>query len=212
MHGDVLLITDEHKKVANQIIELLGDIKQLNKFTLAIGGESGSGKSELSHLISKSLKKQGIFAKLIHTDDYYTIPPKERPEWRKKNHYSNVGLDEIDWLSLNFTIENFKKGKECTMPNIDLLTDQVDRLITNFEKIDVLILDGLYSLKIDVDLKIMIDLTYKETKIAQLVREKESMDDERLRVLEKEHEAVQSLKSRADYIITKDFVLTKNIK
>ena len=46
----------------------------------------------------------------------------------------------------------------------------------------------------------MLDLTYRETKLAQIVRGKENMDEERLRVLEKEHEAVQSLKSRADLI------------
>lgn len=211
MIGDVLLITDQHKKAAEQIINRMGDISKLNKYIIAIGGESGSGKSELSHLISKLLRKHGKYTKLIHTDNYYTIPPRERSEWRKKNDYINVGLNEIDWMNLNNTIDNFKEGKECTMPIIDLLTDQVDTLITNFEKIDVLILDGLYSLKIDVDLKIMIDLTYKETKIAQIVREKETMNDERLKVLEKEHEAVQSLRSRADYIITKDFEVVKNI-
>ena len=210
MIGDVLLITDQHKKATELILEKLGNLSSLKKFTLAIGGESGSGKSEISHLIAKRLKSNGILAKIIHTDNFYTIPPNERSEWRKKNGYLKVGLEEIDWLSLELTIQNFKEGHEWTMPIIDLLTDQVDKLITNFSQIDVLILDGLYSLKVDADLKFMLDLTYRETKLAQIVRGKENMDDQRLKVLEKEHEAVQSLKSRADFIITKKFDLKEN--
>ena len=53
MIGDVLLITDQHKKAAQQVIAKLGNKSKLKKYTIAIGGESGSGKSELSHLISK---------------------------------------------------------------------------------------------------------------------------------------------------------------
>lgn len=211
MIGDVLLITDQHKKAADLIMEKIGDIKALNKFTIAIGGESGSGKSELSHLVAKNFKQNGILVKIIHTDNFYTIPPSERSEWRKKNGFLKVGLEEIDWLSLDLTIQKFKEGSEWIMPIIDLLSDQVDRLMTNFSNIKILILDGLYSLYMDVDLKFMLDLTYKETKVAQIARGKENLDDERLKVLEKEHEAVQSLRPRADYIITKDFDIIKNL-
>ena len=52
MLGDVLIITDGHKKAARSIIEHLEIFSSL-KFVLAIGGESGSGKSEIAHVIAR---------------------------------------------------------------------------------------------------------------------------------------------------------------
>jgi len=65
----------------------------------------------------------------------------------------------------------------------------------------------LYSLRINhsVNLKVFIDLTYHDTKKAQILRGKEKFDEFRSKVLEREHEVVQSLKPKADLIITKDF-------
>ncbi|MFX1255232.1 MAG: uridine kinase [Promethearchaeota archaeon] len=208
MLGDVLLITEKHKKAAKQIVEKISSFK-LDKYTIAIGGESGSGKSEVSHMVSKLLKKKGVLAKILHTDDYYKTLPQERTEWRKTHGIESIGYTELDWDLINTNIDDFKKNRESTMPCIDLLTDQVDTLITNFEGISVLILDGLFCLKAAVDLKIHIDLTYQDTKKAQIVRGKEPQTEFRLKVLKKEHEVVQSLKPLADLIITRDFDVTE---
>ncbi|MFW9994037.1 MAG: uridine kinase [Candidatus Odinarchaeota archaeon] len=204
MLGDVLLITEKHMKAAKQVIERLHGVK-LDKYIIAVGGESGSGKSEVSHLLSKLLKKQGIFAKILHTDNYYKILPRERTEWRKKQGIEKIGHTELDWDLINQNIEDFKENREAKMPCVDLLTDQVDTLITNFDGINVLILDGLYCLKADVDLKIHIDLTYQDTKKAQIARGKELQTRFRLEVLKREHEVVQLLKKSADLLITRDF-------
>lgn len=98
------------------------------------------------------------------------------------------------------------------MPCIDLLTDQEDRLITNFEGIKYLIVEGLYPLKANADLKIFIDLTYHETKKAQILRGKEPQNEFRLQVLQREHEVVQSLRALADLLITKDFDVVETKK
>ncbi len=75
MLGDILLIQEKHKKAGEVIIErILKDKKE--KYIVAISGESGSGKTELTHVIAKGLRKYGIFAKPLHTDNYYnTLPP-----------------------------------------------------------------------------------------------------------------------------------------
>jgi uridine kinase len=54
-------------------------------------------------------------------------------------------------------------------------------------------------------LRVFIDLTYQETKKAQLVRGKEPQNEFRLNVLKREHEVVQSLRPLADLIVTKDY-------
>ncbi len=206
MNGDVLLIQKRHIKAAENIVKrILGN--KLNKFIIVIGGESGSGKSEVAHLISQFLKDKGILAKILHTDNYYTIPPKKRYKWRKKNGLESINYEEYDWDLIKRHIKEFKEGKMSILPFLDLLTNQVDKLITDFKEIDVLILEGLYSLYIDnsVNLKVFIDLAYPDTKRAQILRRKEKFDEFRLKVLEREHEVVQSLKPEADLIITKDF-------
>jgi len=68
MMGDILLITEEHRKAGKQIVERLSEI-QTEKLVIAIGGESGSGKSELAHVISRRLKDRGELAKILHSDN-----------------------------------------------------------------------------------------------------------------------------------------------
>ncbi len=58
------------------------------------------------------------------------------------------------------------------MPCVDLLTDQVDILKTDFKDIAILIIESLYALKIMADVRIFIDITYKKTQNAQIIRDK----------------------------------------
>ncbi len=206
MMGDVLLISEGHRRAAKQIAKKIFKFK-LDKFLIAIGGESGSGKSEVAHLVSRSLKGEGNYCKILHTDNYYRIPPNKRTEWRESHGIESISFKEYNWDLINKNIEDFKESKESTLPCIDLLTDQRDKLITDFDGINVLILEGLYSLKAEADLKVFIDLTYHDTKKSQILRGKEPKSEYRLRVLEREHVLVQSLKELADFIINKDFTV-----
>jgi uridine kinase len=208
MLGDILLITDDHRRVGRQIAERLSRM-EVGKFALAIGGESGSGKSELAHVISRQLKDTGQLAKILHIDNYYKVSPTQRTAWRKRHGIQSVGLEEYDWELIHKNIREFREGKEAILPCIDLLTDQVDQLITNFEGIKFLIVEGLYPLKAEVDLKIFIDLTYHDTKMAQILRGKEPQNEFRLQVLQREHDVVQSLRPLADLIVTKDFKIVE---
>ena len=208
MLGDVLLITENHHKAAEQIVDRLGHI-EADKLVMAIGGESGSGKSELAHVVGRRLKSKGTLAKILHIDNYYTVPPPERQEWRKQHGIESVGLSECDWDLLNRHVAEFRESKVAVLPCIDLLTDQQDKLITNFEGITYLIVEGVYSLRADADLRILIDVTYHETKKAQIVRGKEPQNEFRLQVLQREHEVVQSLRPLADLFVTGDFDLVE---
>lgn len=204
MLGDILLITEKHIKAGEQVVNRLNEIKS-EKMVIAIGGESGAGKSEIAHVISRKLKGVGELAKILHIDNYYKVSPRERTGWRKKHGFESIGLAEYDWDLINRNIAEFRESKEAILPCIDLLTDQEDKLITNFKGIQYLIVEGLYPLKADADLKIFIDLTYHETKKAQVLRGKEPQNKFRLQVLQREHEVVQSLRSLADLIVTKEF-------
>lgn len=206
MLGDVLLIEDKHRNAGEIIINEIVKNKK-DRMTVAISGESGTGKTELAHVIAKGLRAYGIFAKPLHIDNYYRILPLERTAWRQENGIENVvGYGEYDWDTIYKNIDDFKNKRESIMPCVDLVTEQVDSLTTNFAEVDMLIIDGLYAIKTEnIDLKIFIDITYHDTGKAQKLRGKEPQNEYRMRVLLKEHEMVRNLKPSADLIITKDY-------
>lgn len=210
MLGDILLINDMHKDAARDIAaKVLADREtkgERYRYVVGISGESGSGKSELAHALGTFLKERSIRVKVIHTDNYYKIQPLLREEWRRNKGFDKIGINEYDWVKINKTLRDFKEQQECMIPCIDLIPEQVDKLITDFSKIDLLIVDGLYAIKADdIDMRVFIDLTYHETKINQIIRMKEALSDFRLKILEHEHQAVRSLKPMADLVVDKSY-------
>ena len=206
MLGDVLLIEEKHRNAGNDIVNRILKVKK-DKFIVGISGESGSGKTELAHVVARGLRQQGIMAKPIHIDNYYITHPLERTAWRKKHGIENVvGYDEYDWDTIYRNINDFKESKVTSMPCVDLVTEQVDTLITDFDGIDMLIIDGLYAIKTEgIDLRVFIELTYHETKKAQVTRGKEPQNEYRMAVLEQEHKMVQSLKKIADLLVNNSY-------
>lgn len=205
MLHDLITVTPRHENAARLILDKLMDIRKTEpheKMLLTISGEVGSGKSTVSVVLGRMLKKQEIRAKIIDLDDYYKIPPRERRKWRMEHGLESIGYDEYNWDKLNQNITDFRRNRKSSMPCVDLVTGYVDELNTDFKGVDLLIVNGLYSLKIeDADLKVMIEQTYDETRDAQVYSQKEAIDAYRLKVLQREHEVVQSLKSKADFYI-----------
>lgn len=210
MLGDVLLIDEKHRLAGEAILQMILENPK-PKMMVAISGESGSGKSELAHVIAKGLRKHGIMAKPLHIDNYYRIHPLERTQWRLDNGIEKVvGPGEYDWDTIHRNIAEFKESKISTGPCVDLVTEQIDQLTTDYSVIDMLIIDGLYAIKVPgVDLRVFIELTYHETKKAQVVRGKEPQNEYRMRVLEKEHQEVQALKPMADVLISKEYLVRR---
>jgi len=210
MLGDILLINDMHKEAAQAICDrVINDRKSKEeryRYVVGISGESGSGKSELAHALGQSLKQEHVRVKVIHTDNYYRIQPLLREEWRRNKGFDHIGVTEYDWVKIRKTLRDFREEQECVLPCIDLIPEQVDKLITDFSKIDLLIVDGLYAINADdIDMKVFIDLTYHETKINQIIRMKEALSDFRLGILEREHQAVSSLKAQAHLVVDKSY-------
>lgn len=209
MLEDVLLIQDKHREVGAQLAEII--LKERTpKFIVAISGESGSGKSELTHVLAKTLFSQGVVAKPIHIDNFYKTLPLERNAIRKAGGVSHtVGLQEYDWEKIQEVIAGFNEGKKVTMPCVDLVTQRVDQLTTDFAETEVLVIDGLYAINApQVDLAVYIELTYHETKKAQTGRGKEEANAFRFEVLEAEHQAVLSIRHKAQWFVNNEYQLT----
>jgi uridine kinase len=204
MLNEVLLLTKGHEKAAQTILDrIMPEYKR--KYIIAISGEVETGKSEVAHMLGKLLKKESIKAKMLYMDSYYKVSPQERTQWRKDNGIEKVGYEEIDWNTLDKNINAFINDQKATMPCADLFTGQIDELITNFKDIDLLIVAGLYSMKVEqANLRVFIEMTYKETISEQIASGKEELDEYRMKVLEQEHKVVQSLKHLADYYLDFD--------
>jgi len=207
MLGDVLLITENHRIAAEGILPYLDKLSG-DKVVLSIGGESGSGKTEIAHELARNLKNRHTPAKIMHIDNYYLTSPSDRTAWRKKHGINSIGYTEYDWAAINQNLAEFQENRDkVIMPCIDLLTDQEDQLITSFKGLKYLIIEGLYAVQAEADLRILIDLTYRETKKAQFERGKEPTNEFRWQVLEREHEVVQSLRAKADLLVSKDYLI-----
>lgn len=206
MLGDILLIEEKHR-IAGAAIVREAIQRGTEKLVIGISGESGAGKSELGHVVARGLRQEGVLAKCYSTDNFYRIHPLERRAWREEHGIEEVvGYDEYDWDQINQLIDDFKNGRESSVPCVDLVTEQIDILRTDLSRVKVLVLDGLYSIKTEgVGLKVFIELTYHETKKAQTVRGKETANEVRMRTLEQEHKMVQALRPSADLLVTKQF-------
>ncbi len=120
----------------------------------------------------------------------------------KNMDLDTIGVDEYDWDKIESTLKNFRAGESAELPLVDLHTDEVDSIKINFKNVQVLIISGLYaSYCKDVDYKIFMELTYRETYETQKYTGKEVMDSFRQKILEKEHKAVQKQKNDADIYI-----------
>ena len=204
MLNDVVTIEKKHTSAATTLFDrVLRDRK--TKFIVTISGEVGTGKCEIAHELGRKLIEEAISVKLLHMDNYYHIPPLERQEWRKQNGLEKIGYDEYDWNTINQNIDDFRMNKKSVMPVVDLFTHKVDQLHTDFKGIDILIIEGLYSIRINQsDLRVFIELTYEDTWDEQMLTHKEVLDDFRIEILKHEHKAVQSLKPLADFYIDFD--------
>jgi uridine kinase len=210
MLGDILLIRDVHSNaaelIAKKVIEERAKKPKDYKFIAGISGELGSGKSEISHALGQRLKKEHIRVKVIHTDNYYKVPPLLQSEWRKVKGIETVGIGEYDWNLIQRNIQDFKEDRESMLPCIDIIPQQVDKLITDFIKIDLLIIEGLYAIKSDgIDLRIFIELTNSEAKLTGKAVISDEKTEFARSVLEKEHQNLLSLKHLSDLIINKGY-------
>ena len=210
MTGDVLLIKRHHRLAAQTLVKLIMGMN-IDKPIIAIAGESGSGKSELSHSIGKVFKAMGKKVKVITTDDFYQSLPSERTVLRiEKGIAQSVGPQEYDWQAIHRVTDDYLNKSISNMPCVDLINDQVDRLTVDFKDIEILIFDGLYSIKnTKANFRVLIDIPYTLTKKAQLKRGKEPMDPNRLEILMAEHKAVTEIRGLADFFITERYKVVK---
>lgn len=190
--GDILVINDNHKKAAGKITDLILKEYSGKKVSITIGAESGAGKSEISHMIAKNLfnSEKKLKSFIVHTDDFFALPHKERNELRQSTNLASIGPSEIDFDELYYVLKKFETNGQILVPVLEFITSSAYKLLVDFKNIQVLICEGLYAPVLDVTYKMFVDLTYHDTKDFRTARGKEVVSEFRKKVLEKEHQAV----------------------
>ncbi len=201
---DKLRITEGHENAADELVPIINQALRTNeKIIFAVGGESGTGKSEVAYLVGETLNKQGISTVAWSFDNAYTTPPSIREETRAQDYEKNVGVVEMNRALIEEVIFCFEHEKPVTVPVIIINEDgsrPVEEITLEMKGKKVLIFDGLYAAligQIETNSRktagVIVMSEKKFDLAAQKERQKEKVNEHRLKVLERECLAVRSL-------------------
>jgi uridine kinase len=211
MKGDVIIVEEHHKRAAKLIVpHIIEKIKDKpTRYTLTVGGESGSGKSEMGQAIADELAQDGIKSIVLGQDDYYVLPPKtndarhrEDPEWL--GPHVEVKLDVLDQ---NF-VDAINGADEITKPLIDYGANSISEETVSLAGVKVVIAEGTYTTLLKhVDTKVFIARTRLDTLEHRQKRNRfgEAQDPFVEKLLETEHKIIAGHRFLADFLITKDY-------
>ncbi len=208
MKGDIILVGEEHKKAAEQIIgRLLPEIAaSQRRYTMTVAGESGSGKSETGQALADALAEQGVKAAVLQQDDYYVLPPKFNDAARRAN-FNWVGTTEVRLDLLDSHLAAARSGAETIEKPLVIYDDnQIVSETISLEGVDVVIAEGVYtSLCDNVDRRVFIARNRLETMEHRMKRGREDFDPFIEEVLMTEHEIISQHRARADVVITREY-------
>lgn len=211
MKGDIVVVQTCHEKVAQDIVaQIMPKISEAKRiYTIAVGGESGSGKSEISVAISNELDKLGIRAIILGQDDYFFFPPKLNNE---KRHADPDWLGphievNLDLLEQNL-IDAIQGKNEISKPLVDYNENIIETQIVTLTGIKVIIAEGTYtSLLKNIDTKIFITRNWLQTLDDRKKRNRgnEVSDPFTEQVLSTEHKIIAGHRYLADFIVNDDY-------
>ena len=208
MIGDKLIIKDEHRRAAEQIVErILPALRSCPRaYIITIAGESGSGKSEAGQAIADALIRRGFKTLVFQQDDYFVHPPKTNDRTRRKD-ISWVGMQEVRLDLLDKHLAQARSGAQrIVKPLVVYEEDRIIEETVSLEGIAAVVAEGTYTTELEnVDTRVFIDLTYLETLRSRLERAREAQDEFLETVLEIEHRIISAHRNRADYIIDKQY-------
>ncbi len=212
MKGDILIIDNNHRKAAKQVIEIiLNDIeKSENKYVITVAGESGAGKSEIAASIAEKLGEHNIKSFVFGQDDYFVYPPKTNARQREKD-IAWVGTQEVKLDLLDQNLEAVLKGfYSLTKPLVDFDADIIGEEIVDLKNYKVLIAEGTYTTSLkNADCKVFIDRNKMDTIESRKKRAREAQDEFLDNILTIEHEIISKHKALADIVISKEFEAKK---
>ena len=213
MVGDKPVIEESHLMRAGRVFEPVRSL-QGDKIVVAVGGPSGSGKSEIASLIGSMFIREGRNSYVLSCDNYPHRPPRINDAERDslyKAHGERGLIDylgtqrEIDFERLTALVAAFKSGAESLALRImDAATSVVhkDPRMLDVSKINVLVLEGTWSHQVEgCDYRIFLDTTPEETRAHRLKRGRDPLSAFGELVLGIEQAKLEVLREKANLVI-----------
>ncbi|MGD2278703.1 MAG: glycosyltransferase [Candidatus Omnitrophota bacterium] len=211
MRGDKLVIRKYHIRAAEKLAKVLTPeiLLSPSKYVITIAGESGSGKTEIAAVLARLLGRKRIKSVILQQDDYFRLPPKTNYRKRRRD-ISLVGASEVKLSALNKNIREFKDPKisKFQKPLVDFDKDTIKKEIVRKNVAKVMIVEGTYtSLLENVDKKVFLSRTYKETLRSRQARKREKLDKFDKKILVIEHGIISKHRKLADIVVGKNYNL-----
>lgn len=200
-------IREEYLDLGMQIVARLQPACQ-KKCVVAVGGESGSGKTVTAKSVQLKLQENNISSYVLHLDSYFKMPPKDNHTNRLQS-LENVGPEEVNLNLLQQHVDAFKqRDLELTIPVVDYLANRFESLTINIADVEVLIIEGVYSFMLqNIDFKVFMERTYKHTQEVRQMRSREVYDPYVEQILEIEHKIIAPLVADSDVVIDVNYAI-----
>ncbi len=222
--GDPPIIREKHKRAADGLLSYISGKTNKAKMggkriLVAIGGESGAGKTEIAEYLRFLLRKSKLKAVTISGDAFFKLTPAANHKARMTAYRlgqleSYLGPQEVDMKRLEDVAKHAlnRKTKKIFVPSDcrSLKSRRYKNVPIDLANIDVILIDLTYSLLLkNASLKVFLESDFKsrleEIKERNLKRDPDQDFTFIQRVLEIEHEVIQKLKKKADIIVDKNY-------
>ena len=187
------------KDNVQQIVDLISKCEN-KPCVLFISGESGSGKTTLAHEISSFLQLAGKKSYVMNQDNYFHLPPNQNHS-KRINDLSWVGINEINLELMKEHLNTLtqKNKSEIKVPQLNRIFDRFDECNVEVDAFDFVIVEGTYvfSIATDEDMKVFLNINYKDTLKKRNSRNRDSIDQEiSPKILDIEHRIIKSFVSK----------------
>ncbi len=195
----------------------------MERLVVAIGGESGSGKSEIAHLLNLMIRSRDRWGVVVPGDAFFLRSPAENHQnrleaERDKRLHEVVGPQEVDLPRLDRLLGDarHKEVAQILVPSYSRTKIAPDRFYAevpvSLYGVDVIFVDLTYSLLLEnATCKIFLEPAsldrIDEVRERNLARDPDQDFDFVHRVLLIEHDYIVPLKERADLVVDKEYRL-----
>jgi mannosylfructose-phosphate synthase len=222
--GDLPRIASQHAWSAEQLLPRIVEAQRVaarsgRRLVVAIGGESGAGKTEIAHCLGIGLRRHRLWSALLPGDVFFRRPPRANHEARLAADRAGDLADyigpprEIDLEALDATLAQAADPRTaailCPSDCRPLSGRRYPRVPLDLSRCQIVIVDLTYSMLLDTPaLRIFLESDYLERR--EYIRRRNTARDPDqdfsfiMKVLATEHEQIQATATRAHLCVDID--------